>query len=353
MSGGVDSSVTAALLVEAGYRAVGFTLKLWDGDASSSKPCCTVTMANDAKRVCDKIGIPHYTLDMRDSFNKEVIDRFERDYLSGLTPNPCVQCNSRIKWGTMWDEVKALGFERLATGHYAQIKMTDDGNAHLLQGIDRTKDQSYFLWEIPADLLKVTLFPLGGLEKTDTRETARKFDLPVADKVESQEICFIPDDDYRSWLKERNNELGTDHSGDIVDSSGQLLGRHSGYPLFTIGQRKGLGLGGGARTLYVTSIDSDTKQVKVGDEGDLNRSLFRVGSLNKIVTTPLDKFDDIKVKIRYRSPAVAAKLVYFDDSSVTVQTEKPVQAVTPGQSAVFYRGNEVIAGGIIQPFDKD
>lgn len=349
MSGGVDSSVVAALLVEQGYEAVGFTLKLWGGDGSpeSNRPCCTVSMANDAKIVCDQLGIPHYTLDMQDTFKREVIDRFESDYLNGITPNPCVQCNSRIKWGSMWEQVKRLGFDRLATGHYARTVQTPEGRTQLLQGIDRSKDQSYFLWEIPAEVLSVTMFPLGDLEKSVTRQIAEKYRLSVADKVESQEICFVPSDDYRSWLKERQSENRERLTGEIVGRDGVVLGQHDGYTDFTIGQRKGLGLGGGAKTLFVTHINADNKQVVVGEESDLDCSEFSVSSLNRFISEPLDDVANVSVKIRYRSRAVPVSIADSGNGSLTVHTDNPVQAVTPGQSAVFYRGEEVIAGGII------
>jgi len=304
-------------------------------------------MASDAKQICNQLGIAHYTLDMQDSFKSEVIDRFESDYLNGLTPNPCVQCNSRIKWGSMWEKVKTLGFDRIATGHYARIFRTENGRARLLQGVDRSKDQSYFLWEIPPEILKTTMFPLGDMEKSDTRSIAAKFGLPVADKTESQEICFIPSDDYRSWLRKRQPEMKDDLSGDIVDRAGNVLGHHQGYPEFTIGQRKGLGLGGGDKTLYVTQINADMRQVVVGEEAELNCSTFSVKSLNRFVEEPLNRIRDIKVKIRYRSPAVSVAISDSGNGTVTVRTDDPVQAVTPGQSAVFHHGEEVVAGGII------
>ena len=350
MSGGVDSSVAAALLVDEGYSVYGFTLKLWDAedDGHSRKPCCTVTMARDAGRVCRMLGIPHYTLDMREEFRREVIERFESDYLSGRTPNPCVQCNSRIKWGEMWTKVRSMGMNLLATGHYARIERTANGGHRLLTGVDGTKDQSYFLWEIPFELLSSTIFPTGNLTKTEVRAIAARLELPVAEKEESQEVCFIPDDDYRSWLLKRNVKGNlNEYSGDIVDNAGNVLGTHDGYPLFTIGQRKGLGLGGGSQTLYVESIDPVSKRVQVGPVAALTKSEFTVGSLNWLCARPPDKADDLLIKIRYRQSGVPASIDHDGNGVLTVRTNDPVEAVTPGQSAVFYKDQQVIGGGII------
>ncbi len=351
MSGGVDSSVAAALLVEEGCRVVGFTLKLWDAEDEehARKVCCTSVMARDAGRVCSILGIPHYTLDLREDFQREVIDRFERDYLAGRTPNPCVHCNSRVKWGKVWDKVKAIGMQRIATGHYAQLTREEDGETTLRQGRDKQKDQSYFLWEIPRDLLSKTLLPLGLKTKEEVREIARRMNLPVAEKEESQEICFIPRDDYRGWLRSRHPELQEgEFSGEMVDESGKVIGRHDGYPFFTVGQRKGLGLGGG-RKLFVTQIDAAQRTVRVGPEEGLTRGEFEIEGLNLLSSQY--KFageNGYRVKIRYRDAGQEARLVRTSDDRITIKTREPVRSLTPGQSAVIYHGDRVVAGGIIR-----
>jgi len=349
MSGGVDSSVAAALLVQSGYRVVGFTLLLWDGEGDTKRDASRFIRKNvlDAERVCEIIGASHYTVDMRDDFRREVADPFDREYLAGRTPNPCVICNARIKWRLLREKAQALGLDRLATGHYARIKHGGNNAVQLLKGLDLQKDQSYFLWHVPVDLLRLTLLPLGDKHKHDLRAIARELNLPVVEKNESQEICFIPDDDYRAYLRENHPDLEDGKlSGEIVDSTGKVLGLHSGYYLFTIGQRKGLGIGGG-RKLYVTGIDPKTHRVMVGDENDLIRKEFKVGMLNSFDEELYKSPSGIDVKIRYRDPGVPATLKQTDIDSVTVYTMEPVKAVAPGQSAVFYRGDQVLGGGII------
>ena len=350
MSGGVDSSIAAALLVEQGHRVVGFTLKLWDAvdDEHARKVCCAVEMARDAGRVCAILGIPHYILNLRDRFRTEVIDQFADEYLAGRTPNPCVRCNSRLKWGAMWDRARSLGLERIATGHYARLQTTSDGSPLLGRARDLTKDQSYFLWEIPSRLLSITLLPLGELTKAEVRAYARRLGLPVADKEESQEVCFIPRDDYRSWLLSRSPELaGGQLAGEMVDGEGNILGSHPGYPLFTIGQRKALGLGGGAPRLFVTSIEPQSRRVQVGLRSELARTEFRVSNVNRLQNANFDGRNGYIVKVRYRDAGIPAG-ISEEGEELIITTETPVYAVTPGQSAVIYRDDIVVAGGIIQ-----
>ncbi|MBM3330082.1 MAG: tRNA 2-thiouridine(34) synthase MnmA [Calditrichaeota bacterium] len=348
MSGGVDSSVAAALLVEAGHTVVGFTLKLWDAEEEehSRKVCCTTVMARDAGSVCEKLGIPHYTLDLRESFQREVIDPFETDYLAGRTPNPCVRCNRFLKWGALCNKARLLGLDYIATGHYARVIHEDDGGAHLLQGADTNKDQTYFLWSIPPALLSKTLFPLGEMTKDQVRSEARRFGLSVADKVESQEVCFVPRDDYRGWLFSRHPDLAKgNYAGTIVDSSGNEIGQHPGYPYFTIGQRRGLGLGGG-QTLFVTSIDPKTRRVTVGAREDLRRDRFALYELN-CFEDALEITSDLSVRIRYRDRGTPVARIERQNGHHIVHLGVPIEAITPGQSAVFYRGKELVAGGII------
>jgi len=336
MSGGVDSSVTAALLLEAGHIVTGFTMRLWD-DMDDG----------EAADVCAVLGIPHHTLDLQAEFKREIIDPFAQEYIAGLTPNPCIHCNARMKWGLLWKRAQGHGLQRLATGHYARIELDPDNNVHLRRGVDPTKDQSYFLWEIPPRLLKETLLPLGNLHKSEVRALAHQFHLPTAERAESLEICFIPDNDYRVWLIKRQPELAEGAlSGEMVDSSGKVIGKHPGFPFFTIGQRKGLGLGGGHK-YYVTRIDPNTRQVHLGNADDLKRSKFKVGFVNKLQYIPFDNSIQFEVKIRYRDPGVPAQVTQNSDDTMTIQTETPVNAVTSGQSAVIYLNDEVIAGGII------
>jgi len=348
MSGGVDSSVAAALLVEQGHQVVGFTLKLWDAEDEehARKVCCTTVMARDAGQVCAQLGIPHYTLDLREEFKREVIERFEQDYLLGRTPNPCVHCNSRVKWGRVWQKAQMLKLDTIATGHYAQTQVDEEG-VHLRRGLDPDKDQSYFLWEVPREMLAVTHFPLGGMNKSEVREIARRLALPVAEKEESQEVCFIPRDDYRGWLKSRRPDLAEGSlAGEMVDETGKVLGNHEGFPFFTVGQRKGLGLGGG-RKLFVTRIDPDSRRVFVGDEEHLDGGSFRINRVNLLRKLPFSGENGYLVKIRYRDPGVAVKVEWASETELQLTPDKPLKSVTPGQSAVIYIGDEVVAGGII------
>jgi len=340
------------MLVQQGYRVVGFTLKLWDAEDEelARKVCCTAVMARDAGRVCSMLGIPHYTLDLREQFQTEVIAPFEQEYLSGRTPNPCVACNSKIKWGAMWEKVRALGLERIATGHYARVVEDAHEDCHLLKGVDPAKDQSYFLWEIPRDLLTVTIFPLGELTKPKVRERARRLGLPVAEKEESQEVCFIPRNDYRSWLLNRQGtEVLEALGGDIIDAAGRVIGRHHGYPLFTVGQRRRLGLGGGTPRLFVTRIDPETKRVHLGAPSDMERNSFHIGGINRFQEIAPDGSEHYQVKIRYRDHGTPASTRSDGNGGLLIETERPVSAVTPGQSAVLYRGDELVAGGTILP----
>ncbi|MDP8239262.1 MAG: tRNA 2-thiouridine(34) synthase MnmA [Candidatus Hatepunaea meridiana] len=352
MSGGIDSSVAAAILVQEGYQVFGFTFLLWNVNEKELDN----ESVTKAKHVCKIIGIPHYTLDLREEFNREVVNYFEEEYLAGRTPNPCVRCNARIKFRLLWKKAQEYGFEKIATGHYAKLEIDQDNSLQLLKGIDIHKDQSYFLWQIPDDLLRRTIFPLGGKTKVEVRAIAHQLGFPIAEESESKDVCFIPDNDYRGWLQHRRPEVDEGLlAGEMVDTSGKVLGVHSGSHLFTIGQRKGLGLGGG-RKLYVISIDPLTHRVCVGDESELNCSEFTVGSVKCLTKELFDNPDDLQVKIRYRDPGVPATVKILDRNqgcqstvidSLLVSTIEPVKAVTPGQSAVFYRGDQVLGGGII------
>ena len=355
MSGGVDSSVTAALLHKAGHKVVGFTFRLWDEEYEqltglNGKADAAI---NDAKKVSDHIGIRHEVLDLSEVFRQEVLERFERDYLAGVTPNPCVHCNPNIKFKSLWNAAQAHGLKNISTGHYALVEHDPDGTPHLRRAVYLPKDQSYFLWQIPREILKRVIFPLASYTKPEVRKIAEEFGLPVAQKSESQEVCFVPNDDYRAWLLARSPKLVSGElSGEIYDRDGKKLSTHPGYPFFTIGQRKGLGLGGG-RKYYVTSIDSETKRIYLGDREDLYSDTFRVGSVNKIRNLDFDGTQSFEVKIRYRDPGVQARVTINDDQTLTIKTDEPVSAVTPGQSAVIYLNDEVIAGGLILRGDSN
>jgi len=354
MSGGIDSSVAAALLAEEGHQVVGFTLKLGDGggEENSRKTCCAAVMARDAAQVCALLGIPHYTVDLGEDFRRQVINSFEEEYLRGRTPNPCVTCNSLIKWGRAWIKARMMGMEYLATGHYARIEL-DASGPRLLKGLDRNKDQSYFLWGIPRHLLAQTIFPLGEMNKSEARAFARRLCLPVADKDESQEVCFLPNDDYRAWLTARRKEIAAGSlSGEMVDGQEKIIGRHYGYPFFTIGQRKKLGLGGG-RKLFVTRIEPETKRVFVGEEDDLLLSEFSIEQVNILHEQPFAGENGYSVKIRYRDPGAPARVERKPDGRFDIIPAQPLKAVTPGQSAVIYRGEEVVAGGVIMSWEKN
>ncbi len=347
MSGGVDSSVAAAKLVEAGHCVFGFTLRLFDHD-----PAVDVSVfpdpVKDAAAVCAELGIPHHVVDLRAEFHHEIMDYFEREYMAGRTPNPCVHCNSRIKWAKLWNKAQAYGIERISTGHYARIDLNTRGDVCLRRGADQLKDQSYFLWELPRKLLALTFFPLGDMTKTEVREYASAKNLPVAERSESQEVCFIPNNDYRAWLLNRRPDLANGElKGEMVNQAGDVIGRHEGFPFFTIGQRKGLGLGGGKK-YYVTNIDPKTRRVQLGEETQLVQNELTIHSINRLQDRPYDGSNEYEVKIRYRDPGFPAVVERRSDDTLTICSTHPIRSVTPGQSAVIYDGDTVVAGGIIR-----
>jgi len=336
MSGGVDSSVAAALLKEQGFEVCGVTMQLFDGKENSA--------VNDAKIVADALSIPHYTVDAVDLFEQDVIGYFISEYKSGRTPNPCVRCNHRLKFGLLMDKAVSLGCDFLATGHYAVIE-----NGNLRRGVDPHKDQSYFLYPVLSSGIDKILFPLGGLTKDKVRETAQKFNLPTASKKESQDICFIPSGDYLQFLKSRG--IGVDDcgaSGDIVDVSGKIIGKHTGVYNFTVGQRKGLGALG--KRMYVKQIIVDTNTVVAADEEQLETSIIEVDPLCS--KRELKTGDRFNVQIRYRSKPTSAEVIScnpaYDSGTLRLQFDEPVRAAAPGQSAVLYDGDVVTAGGIIK-----
>ena len=347
MSGGVDSSVAALLLKQQGYDVVGVTMRLWSEEQEDqsrlNRRCCSVRDVDDARRVCDVIGAPHYVQNFEREFQKYVIDYFVREYERGRTPHPCLACNDRIKFDFLLRRAVFLDADYIATGHYARIRR-DGGGAKLLTGLDASKDQSYVLFTLKQAELARLLLPIGEYDKADVRDLASEAGLPVADKPDSQEICFIPDDDYRRFVKDRSRTV----PGDIVDRDGNVLGEHKGVQFFTVGQRRGLGLNGNSGApLYVTGIDAVSNRVMVGLESDLMRSDLWASRVNFIDGDRRDRPLEVEAKIRYRSGAAAATVTPRGDWA-EVAFHSPQRAVTPGQAVVFYRGDEVLGGGYIE-----
>jgi tRNA-specific 2-thiouridylase len=350
MSGGVDSSLTAALLVHQGYDVIGVTMQIWENYHEEEDPehrgCCSLSAVNDARHVAEKLGIPYYVLNFRQMFRTNVIDYFIREYGRGKTPNPCIACNRYVKFEGLLKKAVGLGAKYVATGHYARIIFDEHSNRYLLlKGLDQSKDQSYALYHLNQHTLQHFLMPLGTYEKTETRRLAAELGLPVANKPESQEICFIPDDNYKRFLAEK-----APHSlkpGNIVDLAGHVLGRHQGLPLYTVGQRKGLGLAAG-KPLYVVALDTKTNTVVVGDNDDVYADELIAGDLNFIAIDNLTEPMTVTAKIRYSAPAAEAVIYPLADHEVRVKFLKPQRAVTPGQSVVFYSDDIVVGGGNIK-----
>ena len=349
MSGGVDSSTAAALLQETGYEVIGVSMQLWceerHGFPSSRPACCSIEDINDARQVCHLLGIPFYMLNLEPQFQTRVIDYFCHEYAQGRTPNPCIACNQQVKFGLLLHRVLSLGAEYLATGHYARIECLN-GEYHLLKGVDPGSDQSYFLYTLGQWELQHLLFPVGNYLKTEVRHMAAERALRVADKPKSQDLCFISNGNYRDFLKAYICPI----PGEIVDMEGKVLGRHRGIAFYTIGQRIGLGLSLGKR-LYVIAIDADNNKLVVGLQDKLFASkLFanKVGFVGEEPRQPLD----VMAKIRYRSPEASATL-YPQGDGVEVQFHQPQRAITPGQAVVFYQGDQVLGGGIIESGDGE
>ena len=352
MSGGVDSSVTAALLAEQGYRVIGITMKTYDfdevgGNVTNEASCCGLGAMNDARMVAAKIGIPHYVVDFRGAFGREVIDNFVQEYLRGRTPNPCIICNREIKWGELLRKAEALGADYVATGHYARLRFDSTQNRFVVsKAKNEVKDQSYALWALSQGALKKTMFPLGDMDNKDVRVLAQKFGLRNADKQESFEICFVADNDYERFLRERVPGLeGRTGAGDIV-LEGKVVGKHRGYPFYTVGQRKGIGAYG--KPMYVTEIDSATNTVYIGTGGDLLNSVLRAGGLNMVGRAELREGMAVRAKVRYKDDATAARVYPEADGQFRVAFEEPKRAITPGQSVVLYDGDDLVAGGVIE-----
>ncbi|HEY2710997.1 MAG TPA: tRNA 2-thiouridine(34) synthase MnmA [Chthoniobacterales bacterium] len=346
MSGGVDSSVAGYLLREQGYEVVGVTMKVWPQDCLSraEDKCCGPQAIADARSVAHSLGIPHYVVDEADQFERVVIDYFSSEYQAGRTPNPCVMCNEKLKFGSLWEKARALECDYIATGHYAIIEQHVD-RAILRKGRDARKDQSYFLFSLRQAQLRRALTPLGKMSKPEIRTIARSLGLKVADKVDSQEICFVPGNDYKAFLRSHLDK-GEFHRGGIYDLSGNFLAQHDGVEMFTIGQRKGLP-GGSPRPRYVIDIDPKTNRVFVGDAEDLLVEEFEVERLNWSSRPFTDRPLELTVKIRYSHPGAPAVLQPLENNRGLVRLAEPQKAVTPGQAAVCYDGDELVAGGWI------
>ena len=345
MSGGVDSSVGAILLKEQGYEVYGVTMKLWESDECNVESgCCSYSASMDAKRVCNKLDIPHYTIDFRKQFSECVIKNFIEEYTNSRTPNPCIECNKHLKFGAMWQKAKTLGMDYIATGHYAKIEYSDKYKRYVLKKSDNlAKDQSYVLYNTPKHLLPHILFPLGSFKsKDEIRKIAKDMDLSVATKPDSQDICFIPDGDYKKFL-EKNSDL-KESIGNIVLNS-KVIGKHTGLYKYTIGQRKGLGIAH-EKPLYVIGFSRDKNELIVGVEKDLYVKSFKVKNYNLLLIDELTYPTRVKVKTRYKSKEYPAT-ISMDGKYIKVEFDEPEKGITPGQSAVFYVDDIVLGGGII------
>jgi len=351
MSGGIDSTISALMLHEQGYEVVGITMKTWDyataGGGKKETGCCNLDSFNDARMAAVEHGFPHYILDIREEFGDHVINNFVEEYIAGRTPNPCVLCNTHIKWSALLKRANMLDCEFIATGHY--VKVREENNRFVLsKAKDLTKDQSYVLWGLGQDCLSRSIYPLGDLLKTEVRQIAADMGYKeLSTKAESYEICFVPDNDYRGFLK--RNVPGLEASvegGNFVLTDGKVIGKHRGYPFYTIGQRKGLEIAMG-RPMFVTNILPESNTVVLGDAEDLKQSDMLVRGLNMVKYDSISDRMDLVTKIRYKD-AGTESTVYPEDGGVRVHFEHSVSSIAPGQSAVFYEGDDVVAGGIIQ-----
>ena len=360
MSGGVDSSAAAAILKEQGHELVGFTMQLWNqnrgisvdenGESLPSR-CCSLDDVYDARRVAEELGFPFYVLNLEREFERDVVQPFVTSYLNGETPIPCVACNSRLKFASLDRLALSLGCEKVATGHYARVEFDSATSRYrLLRGRDPQKDQSYFLWELTQDQLSRSMFPLGEMSKPEAREAARRNELAVAEKSESQEICFVPDGDYAGfidrYLAKEDQADRLPGAGEIVSTSGELIGEHEGIHRYTIGQRRGIGISS-ARPLYVTGIDAANNRIVVGSQNELEGQEFTAAGVNWIACDIPTEPVSAEVRVRYRHTAAPATISPLPDHRVQVKFDEPQRAITPGQATVFYRGDEVVGGGWI------
>jgi tRNA-specific 2-thiouridylase len=360
MSGGVDSSAAAALLGEAGHELVGFTMQLWNqrrglsvdenGEPLPSR-CCSLDDVYDARRVAEDLGFPFYVLNLERDFERDVVEPFVESYLEGETPIPCVACNSRLKFAALDRMAQSVGCEKVATGHYARVALDESARRYrLLRGRDARKDQTYFLWELTQDQLSRSMFPLGEMSKADVRDAARRHGLNVAEKRESQEICFVPDGDYAGFIERYLEAEGQEERrparGEIVDTEGRVVGEHEGVHRYTTGQRRGLGVSR-PLPLYVVRVEAERNRVVVGKAEELLSSEFTAEGVNWIAFDAPEEDVRADVRVRYRHTEAPATITPLADSRVRVRFDEPQRAITPGQACVFYRGEEVVGGGWI------
>jgi tRNA-uridine 2-sulfurtransferase len=365
MSGGIDSSLAAVLLHDEGYEVIGMTMKTWDyassGGTKKETGCCSLDSINDARNIAVSLGFPHYILDIRNEFGDAVIDYFTGEYIEGRTPNPCVMCNTHIKWDALLRRADRLDCEFIATGHYAHIRQSEAADASagryvISKGVDTLKDQSYVLWGVSQASLARTKLPLGHLKKTEIREMAseRGF-VELVTKSESYEICFVPDNDYRGFLKRRIPTLEAEVAGGnfVMESTGKVVGKHEGYPFYTIGQRKGLGIALG-HPVFVTEIRKETNEVVLGLDKSLYRDAMTVSRLNLQKYAALDAPLETVTKVRYKDPGTSAVIAQTGPDLIDVRFAEGVSAIAPGQAAVFYEGNDVVGGGwIMKSYTKN
>jgi tRNA-specific 2-thiouridylase len=360
MSGGVDSSAAAAVLKEQGHELVGFTMQLWNqrrnltvdehGEPMPSR-CCSLDDVYDARRVAEELGFPFYVLNLEREFERDVVGPFVKSYLEGETPIPCVACNSRLKFASLDRTALSVGCEKVATGHYARVSLDEETKRYkLLRGCDARKDQSYFLWELTQGQLSRSLFPLGEMSKDEAREAARRHGLGVAEKRESQEICFVPDGDYAGFIERYLEAEGREDErpagGEIVDTQGRVVGRHEGVHRYTTGQRRGIGVPR-QLPLYVVRVEPETNRVVVGGAEELSSAEFTAAGVNWISLDEPSEPVRADVRVRYRHTESPATITPLADGRVRVRFDEPQRAVTPGQATVFYRGDEVLGGGWI------
>ncbi len=350
MSGGVDSSVAAALLAEQGHDVIGVSMQLYDNSQVTESgqrafgTCCTIDDLYDARRVAATIGIPHYIVNFESQFGEHVIANFVREYVAGRTPIPCSHCNSDLKFAELLDRAKAYDADQLATGHYARITKDDDGRYHLYRGADNSKDQTYFLFSLTQDQLSRAAFPVGHLDKDTVRAHAERLHLHVTSKPDSQEICFVPGGDYATFVEQRAPEAA--RAGTVVDHEGRVLGTHAGVHRFTIGQRKGLGLSS-SEPLYVLEIKPEAAQVVVGSRDALGRTELSASGVNWVGGRAPSDWLFVSAQIRHRHQAAPAKVRCTGEERIALAFDAPQTAVTPGQAVVFYEGDEVLGGGWI------
>jgi tRNA-specific 2-thiouridylase len=345
MSGGVDSSVAAALLAEQGHDVIGLSMQLYDQSVTHAfGGCCTLDDLHDARRVASALGFPHYILNLERQFTDTVITNFVEEYASGRTPIPCAHCNSDLKFSTLIDRARGLGSQHVATGHYARVEQAGDGRWLLKRSVDRDKDQSYFLFSLTQSQLASAMFPVGSLTKPQVRQEARRLALQVAEKPDSQEICFVPDGDYASFVEKKAPDVV--QAGAIVAESGVQLGTHGGVHRFTIGQRKGLGISSQA-PLYVLRIDADSGSVTVGPKSSLDRTTLTASEVNWVSVDAPAAWLPVTAQIRHRHAPAAARVRSVENARAELEFNAPQSAITPGQAVVFYQDDVVVGGGWI------